>query len=236
MTFTFERLVTQCSSVLDDIAFHLAVDPFLGPPANLFPLFLTCRALYNRLSIANNSTLYARIFRSKFDCQAIERRLSARWTYAPCLAQELRARFIALKHIRQGNPSLRLDREALWKAYLMLLENDGRNERQLFGWANLPDWVLGVVALRTSPSLMSAGRSVPYLSDPEGVSLAVWILWMTSTKGELSPLSHRVCSDEHPERVTSESLAVRTALTNAMLPFLVRGYQVECNALAFIWY
>lgn len=185
------------------------------------------------MSIANNSGLYARIFRHKFDCEAIKRRLSARWMYAPCLAQELRARFIALKHIKHGNPSLRLDREALWKAYLMLLENDGCNERQLFGWANLPDWVLGVVALRSSPSSMSAGHSVPHLSDPEGMSLAVWLLWMTSSKGELSPPSLCVSSDRYPERVMAESLAVRTAITNAILPLLVRGYQVECNCACF---
>ncbi|KAH0833350.1 hypothetical protein J3R83DRAFT_12421 [Lanmaoa asiatica] len=150
--FILERLVSY-PSILDDIAFYLAVDPFLGPPVNLSSLLLTCSTLHNHLSIANNSGLYARIFRYKFDCEAIERRLSARWTSAPCLARELRSRFIALQHIKHGSPSLLLDRDALWKAYLMLLENDGRNERQLFGWANLPDWILGVVALRSSPSV-----------------------------------------------------------------------------------
>ncbi|KAG8212957.1 hypothetical protein J3R82DRAFT_11323 [Butyriboletus roseoflavus] len=218
-SFTFERLVSHCPSVLEDIAFYLAVDPFLGPPVNLLSLLLTCRTLYDHLSV-NTSGLYARIFRHKFDCGAIERRLSARWTSAPCLAQELRSRFVALQHIKHGNPSLPLDREALWKAYLMLLENDGRNERQLSGWANLPDWLLGVVALRSSALSTSSTHPMRHLSDPEGMSLAVWLLWMTSSKGKLSPSSPFVYSDRYPERVTAEATAVRIALTNAILPFL----------------
>lgn len=185
-SFFLETLVSRYPSILDDIAFYLAVDPFLGPPVNLFSLLLTCRTLYNHSSIANNSALYARIFRYKFDCEAIERRLSSRWTSAPCLARELRSRFIALKHIKHGNPSHRPDREALWKAYLMLLEDDGNNARQLFGWANLPDWVLGAIALRSLPSSTSTSHSIPHISDPEGMSLAVWLLWMASSKGRPS--------------------------------------------------
>lgn len=222
-----ERLVSYYPSVIDDIAFYLAVDPFLGPPVNLFSLLLTCRALNNHLSIANNSALYARIFRAKFDCGAIERRLSSGWTSAPCLAHELRSRFIALQHIKHGNPSHRLDREALWKAYLMLLEDDGRNACQLYAWANLPDFVLAAVALKTFPSSTNTVHSTPHLSDPEGVSLAVWLLWMTSSKGKLLPPSTFVPSDWYPESVTAEAAGVRTALTNAILPFIVRGYQVK---------
>ncbi|KAF8552044.1 hypothetical protein OG21DRAFT_1511976 [Imleria badia] len=208
-SFPLEDLVRSCPSVLDDIAFYLAVDPLLGPPVNFLSLLLTCRTFYNQLSIANNSALYARIFHCKFDCEAIERRLSPRWTSAPYLARELRSRFIALQHIKHRNPSLRSDREALWKAYLMLLEDDGRNAMQLLGWANLPDWVLGVVALRSFPLSTSTGQSMSHLSDPEGLSLAVWLLWMTSSK----------------ESVAAEAVRVRTAITNAILPFLVRGYQ-----------
>ncbi|KAF9223345.1 hypothetical protein BS17DRAFT_796036 [Gyrodon lividus] len=204
----FERLVNH-NPILDSIAFHLAIDPFLGPPVHLVSLLLTCRAVYHHLSIANNSRLYADIFCFKFDCAAVERRLSAKWTSAPCLAQELCSRFIALKHMRRGEPSLRSDRDALWKAYLMMLENDGRNEQQLFSWANLSDWVLGAVILRSSPPSASHGDSSLYQSDPEGISLAVWLLWMSNSK----------------ESVGSEAATTRAVLINAVLPFLVRGYQ-----------
>ena len=116
----------------------------------------------------------------------------------------------------------------------MLLENDGHNEKHLFAWANLPEWVLGVVALRSPPLSMGAGHSIPHHSDPEGMSLAVWLLWMACSKGELSPPSLFVSSDSHSERVMAETPAIRTALTNAILPFIVRGYQVECSLLAFM--
>lgn len=224
-----ESLVGYYPSIVDDIAFYLAVDPFLGPPTNLLSLLLTCRTLYNHLSITNNSALYARIFRHKFDCAAIERRLSSRWTSSLCLARELRSRFLALRHIKvkHGNPSLRSDREALWRAYLMLLENDGCNTRQLFEWAGLSDWVLAAVALRSFPSSTNTVHSTPHLSDPEGLSLAVWLLWMASSKGKLFPQSFFIHSHRHPESIAAEPVRVRTALTNAILPFLVRGYQVE---------
>jgi hypothetical protein len=185
---SFERLANH-NPVLDHIAFYLAVDPFLGPPAYLVSLLLTCRTVHNHLSIANNSRLYADIFRQKFDYAAVERRLSAKWTTASCLAQELCNRFIALKHIRNGKPSLPSDRISLWNAYLMMLENDGRNEQQLLSWANLPHWVLDAVVSRTSSSLRSPSSSPSFQFDPEGISLAVWLLWMTTSKGELHLIS-----------------------------------------------
>ncbi|KIJ62839.1 hypothetical protein HYDPIDRAFT_93726 [Hydnomerulius pinastri MD-312] len=204
----FERLANT-NPILDTIAFYLAVDPFLGPPVNLRSLLLTSRTVYEHLSVANNSRLYADIFRQKFDYAAVERRLPSGWISAPCLAQELCGRFTALKYIRSGRPSLDSDRDALWKAYLMMLENDGCNAQQLFGWASLPRWTLGAIALRSLPSSTSPGNPPLYLSDPEGMSLATWLLWMTSSKG---------C-------VTSEDMKLRTGLINVVLPFLVRGYQ-----------
>ncbi|KAH7884774.1 hypothetical protein F5I97DRAFT_1500273 [Phlebopus sp. FC_14] len=201
----FERL-GRTNPILDLIAFYVAVDPFLGPPSNLVPLLLTSHTIYTHLSLSNNTRLYADIFRHKFDCLALERRLSNRWTSAPCLAQELRNRFIALKYIRSGGISPLSNRDALWRAYLMMLENDGHNEQQLFEWAHLPRWVSNAVALRTS----LGHRNSDFLSRAEeGTSLAIWLLWMTSTK----------------ENVGSEDTTTRNVLLNAVLPFLVRGYQ-----------
>ncbi|KAL4062895.1 hypothetical protein J3A83DRAFT_1498675 [Scleroderma citrinum] len=200
----FERLACA-NPVLDLIAFYVAVDPFLGPPSNLVPLLLTSRSVYNHLCFQHNSSLYASIFRHKFDCAAVERRLSPRWTFTPYLAEELRTRCITLKYIRHGRVSIYHDRDALWSSYLMMLENDGYNEEQLCHWANLPLWALSAVALRCLPFQGSEDIA----PDPEGTSLAVWLLWMTSSK----------------EYVRGEDKVRRGMALSAVLPLVVRGYE-----------
>lgn len=203
----FEQLAFT-NPVLDRIAFYIAVDPFLGPPSNLVPLLLTSRSVYNHLCFQRNSPLYASIFRHKFDCAAVERRLSPGWTFTPYLAEELRARCIALKYIRRGTVALDDDRDALWSSYLMMLENDGCNEKQLCNWANLPRWAISAVALRCLPFRVSPDSTVIF-SDPEGTSLAVWLLWMISDK----------------EHVRGEDKSTRNMVLNSVLPLIGRGYQ-----------
>lgn len=200
----FERLAYD-RPALDLIAFYLAVDPFLGPPSNLVSLLLTSRTVYEHLCIKNNPHLYSEIFRYKFDAAALDRRLSPSWTSASCLANELRLRFVALKYIRHGRVSVFPDRDALWRSYLMMLENDGRNEQHLCQWANLPQWALSAVALRCL-SRIDYEDCPP---DPEGTSLALWLLWMTSS----------------PERVRGEGRAPFNMAISSVFPLLVRGYQ-----------
>jgi hypothetical protein len=89
---------------------------FLGPPSGLCSLSLVCRHVHDAISIDNNSRLFARIFRFKFDCTAPRRRFSERWLTSRCLASELVKRFTALGRIRQRS-SLRHD--DLWTCYLM---------------------------------------------------------------------------------------------------------------------
>lgn len=180
----FERLA-RTNPVLDLIAFYAAVDPFLGPPLNLVPLLLTSRTVYNHLCFHQNSHLYASIFRHKFDCGAVTRRLSPLWTFTPLLAQELRARCLALKYIRRGLVAFVDDRDALWSAYLMMLENDGYNEQHLCTWANLPRWAVSAVALRCLPHRLTPDSEfIGPIPDPESTSLALWLLWMTSSQGQ----------------------------------------------------
>ena len=101
----------------DTIAFYsVATDiSFLGPPSILCSLTLVSRRLHDYLCIENNSHLYARIFRFKFDTIAPTRRLSERWRTTKCLASELVKRFKALKRIK----ALELDVDDAWTAYLM---------------------------------------------------------------------------------------------------------------------
>ncbi|KAI6122237.1 hypothetical protein EDD16DRAFT_1477829 [Pisolithus croceorrhizus] len=198
----FERLA-HTRPVLDLIAFYVAVDPFLGPPSNLVSLLLASRTVHEHLCVKNNPHLYSDIFRYKFDVAALERRLSPTWTSASCLANELRLRCVALKYIRRGRVSGPPDRDALWRSYLMMLENEGGNEQHLCQWANLPQWALSAVALRCLP-LRDYDDLPP---DPEGTSLALWLLWMTS------------------KRVRSEGINPCSMVLSSVSPLLVRGYQ-----------
>ncbi|KAI6133465.1 hypothetical protein EDD17DRAFT_1472565 [Pisolithus thermaeus] len=198
----FERLA-YTRPVLDLIAFYVAVDPFLGPPSNLVSLLLASRTVHEHLCVKNNPHLYSEIFRYKFDVAALERRLYPAWTSASCLASELRLRCVALKYIRRGRVSGPPDRDALWRSYLMMLENEGRNEQHLCQWANLHQWALSAVALRCLP-LRDYDDLPP---DPEGTSLALWLLWMTS------------------KRVRSEGTIPCGMVLSSVLPLLVRGYQ-----------
>lgn len=177
----FESLIFS-PPILSLVAFYLAIDPFVGPPSNLVPLLLTSRTVHDHLSFRHNSSLYAHIFRYKFDTGAIDRRLTQRWTSAPCLAEELRSRFTALNYVRRGKSDLQEDKDPLWRVYLMALENDGRNARQIAKWASLPRWVLAGLARRCLrlPAMNTAGDRP---LDLEGTSLFLWLLWMMNSEG-----------------------------------------------------
>lgn len=99
------------------IAFYLATSDgtHTGPPIGIYTLALVSRHFHDAISIKNNSSLYGRLFRYKFDTQAPIRRLSERWLTTRCLASELIKRFSALKRIR----CLQFEADDLWTAYLM---------------------------------------------------------------------------------------------------------------------
>ena len=90
-------------------------EAFLGPPSEICSLTLLSRAVYHQISFENNTRLYARIFRYKFDFLAPARRLSERWRTTKCLAFELIKRCQALKRIK----ATELNVDDLWTAYLM---------------------------------------------------------------------------------------------------------------------
>ncbi|KAH7920230.1 hypothetical protein BV22DRAFT_1040065 [Leucogyrophana mollusca] len=172
----FERLVKPA---LEHVAYFLATDTLLGPPADLVSLLCTSRTVNELLCFANNSHLYARIFRFKFDSSAVERRLPIGWSSTPCLAVELRKRFAALKRIRRSSVEAFYHLDDLWVAYLMMLESDGRNEAQLFEWAQLPRWVDCVISYRIRASPESGSS---WLLDSVGTSISLWLLWMSSNR------------------------------------------------------
>ncbi|KAI9435814.1 hypothetical protein H4582DRAFT_2168347 [Lactarius indigo] len=142
--------------VLESIAFFVVASEPIGPPGELSTLMLVNRRMYASLSSTTNPSFHSRIFAAKFDTAALVRRLGARATTAPKLAAELRRRFVQLGWLRarvgctvgggggggaMTEDAMRALHEMLWTAYLMMLENDGLNERQLREYARLDGWL-----------------------------------------------------------------------------------------------
>src|SRR5712671_367848 len=153
---TFDSIPQE---VLENIAFFAVASNPLGPPHELIPLLLVNRRLHAAASSTSNPHLHARIFAHKFDTAALVRRLGPSAVTAPKLAAELRRRCVLLARLRArvgcsvdfsgggGNgggvteEEVRMMHEMLWMAYLMMLENDGKNERQLREYALLDGWL-----------------------------------------------------------------------------------------------
>lgn len=187
------------------IAYYALIgdDAFFGPPSGLSDLCLISRHVYNAIRFDNNSRLYARLFRFKFDYAAPCRRLSIRWRNTRCLALEFKKRVATLKRVRCRQE---LEKDDLWTCYLMMLENDGRNERHLVEWARLYQYlhkftIIRFVASRADPS--------SWFNDSEVTALTLWLWWMIFFPGALR----------------KESNSTRDALSAGLLPELIyAGY------------
>ncbi|PBL04335.1 hypothetical protein ARMGADRAFT_50007 [Armillaria gallica] len=152
---------------------------FLGPPSGLTSLLLTCRWINDSLCFGNNTRLYARLFCFKFDIDAPRRRLPPRWLTSQCLAAEFQKRIVTLKRIRYCDEYSLQD---LWTCYLMMSENDGRNERQL-EWARVSEYLSRTVLLRIPSGPRGASL---WCQDPEATSLIIWLFWMLLSQNRLS--------------------------------------------------
>ena len=149
--------------VLESIAFFVVTSKQIGPPRELSTLMLVNRRMYASLSSTINPSFHSRVFATKFDTAALVRRLGPHATTAPKLAAELHRRFVQLGRLRarvgctvgalavgsvgggggggMTEETMRALHEMLWTAYLMMLENDGLNERQLREYARLDGWL-----------------------------------------------------------------------------------------------
>ena len=194
--------------VLEHIAFFAASADPIGPPADLVPLLLANRRLAAALSSASNPHLHARIFAAKFDARAPLRRLGPRATAPAQLAADLRRRFVLLQRIRMhvgcfvhstaaatatatdpDDPEAhQLVSEMLWTVYVMMLENDGRNERQLREYAHMDAWLRDYWF---DPSGASGARiaiaSNQWPRNTELSAVAMWLFWFLLRPGEPSP-------------------------------------------------
>ncbi|CAA7267463.1 unnamed protein product [Cyclocybe aegerita] len=142
---------------------------FLGPPSAISTLALLSRRVHEAVSKKSNPHLYAKIFRCKFDASAATRRFSERWLTSRCLTSELVKRFKALKRIKAGQ----FDVKDLWTAYMMILEDDGKNKAQLLEYAGFDKW----------------------FRNPMVDALVLWLLWSISDRDQprREPHEYREC-------------------------------------------
>ncbi|KAF9532676.1 hypothetical protein CPB83DRAFT_880763 [Crepidotus variabilis] len=145
-------------------------EAFLGPPATLCALLLSCRKLNHILSWKHNPALYAKIFARKFDIEAPKRRFSQEWLTTTRLTAELKKRFEALQRIKAKifHP------DDLWTAYLMFLEADGNNEAQLLSFANLRSYLVAFEIQQVTQYKL--------LTDTETDSLILWLMWFSNDR------------------------------------------------------
>lgn len=185
--------------VLDEVAYFLGTDSFYGPPRSLVPLVVTCRHLCSRLSLCANHHLYARIFHFKFDAAAAEARLGSDRLTSWALADELRRRCIVLKRLRahtdstvtalqsNGGGSNMSLRDLLFTAYVLILENEGKNMDQLESYGRIHDWIRDFWFDPNGSSLaVYRIRTGDWPLDRIETALGMWLFWFLLKPGELN--------------------------------------------------
>lgn len=85
-----------------------------------------------------------------------------------------------MRRIRLGDILAPTVEDDLWTAYLMILENDGRNIAHLDEYANLYDFVDRFVRVRLAHDKVDTG----WPKESPSNALAVWLLWMMTDNGE----------------------------------------------------
>lgn len=184
-------LQTLPLEILNQIAFELVALQPLGPPCDILPLLCASSHFYQALSPDTNPVLFARIYRHKFDTSAVERRAFTP-SHTQCVdqlihycrtMQVLRSGdiYVEPRPMSGGDDDERCATDALFTAFMMMLEDDGKNARQLQEWAGAD-----VFAERFLRRRLYEGRESndgwPVESAPN--SCALWLMWMLTTEGK----------------------------------------------------
>ncbi|KAF8657156.1 hypothetical protein AX16_002270 [Volvariella volvacea WC 439] len=176
-----------------------------GPLGQLFPVLLSCRYFHNYLNPHKpaSAALYRRIFLHKFDTTAVVRRAfsphSANYLDQFILYQEY------LHIIASGDVDRPTAPDALYMAYIMLLENDGKNREQLervgvYQFAK--SWV-------NKHLYDGCERNAGWPVVNDANACALWIMWMCTTE----------------ERLRAESDTEINAFIEKILPFVANPYR-----------
>lgn len=112
-------LETMPQEILEHIAFFAGTSELKGPPADLVTLCRTSRHIYAAIALQHTPSIYANVFRAKFDVQAPTRRLGRTKITTQSIVAELRARFTSLQRFRNGTAVSAVD---LWMAVFLMFE------------------------------------------------------------------------------------------------------------------
>lgn len=174
-------LCTIPLELLVEIALQLATlgSPH-GPPKDLISLLLTCKAIHHSLAFDRCTPLYASIYRRTFDTRAPRRRFGDGMLHAQEYAAQLKKCCIALARIRRGDLDSVTLEDDLWTAWLMALENDGKNDEHL-DWAQLDGLLHNFVLTRLWPE---RGSYEQWPEESVINALVVWLFWYRMSQGQ----------------------------------------------------
>ncbi|EIM79856.1 uncharacterized protein STEHIDRAFT_69028 [Stereum hirsutum FP-91666 SS1] len=174
----FDRVPNE---IIEHVAFFTATLGRPGPPADLISLQLVSRRFASTLSTSTNPHFYVLIFRAKFDAEAYFRRLGPEAKISENVVRELKRRFTLLTRFRglQHSKVTLKTKEMLWMAYLMMLENDGLNERTLRKYGRLDSWLRNFWFDPEGASFATyaLGDNL-WPPDSEFSTLAMWLFWL----------------------------------------------------------
>ena len=183
--------------IIEHIAYFVATDSFLGPPSSLLPLLLVNRQINSWTSIVTNHHLYARIFAYKFDTAAPLARLGEETLVSKAFAEELKRRCVVLKrlraridsttHARHSNEdNLKLSiHDVLFTSYILMLENDGKNEVQLEEYGKMRAWIREFwFDARGASQAVYSIRIGDWPPNRPETALGMWLFWFLLDTGE----------------------------------------------------
>ena len=191
-------LLSIPQEIIEHIAYFIATDSFLGPPSSLLPLLLVNRQINSWTSIVTNHHLYARIFAFKFDTAAPLARLDQETLVSKAFAEELKRRCIVLKRLRaridsttharhsnQDNLKLSIH-DVLFTSYILMLENDGKNEVQLEEYGKMKAWLREFwFDARGASQAVYSIRIGDWPPNRPETALGMWLFWFLLDTGQL---------------------------------------------------
>lgn len=172
---------------IDAIAFHLAALHPHAPLRAIRPLQATCSRIRSALS---SPALHAKIFRTHFDHSAVARR--AFFPTSSNYTDQLELYTYTLRVLAAADIYHPNVESVLFTAFIMMLENDGRNRHQL-EHVRLPAFVDAFVRARLHENSHNG-----WPAEDTASACALWLMWMTTTQGAsnlltpLPPPSHHI--------------------------------------------